>query len=241
MPLLETRGSLAAKGFGFTGGSKEPPGTYTFNNGFSGLSYQPKGWTTVTVTLYGGCGTNNKNLSSFSSYGLGSTVVKTNVPVSSLNIYCPNGVYTSQWSGGGNGGIGATASVNPFNGGYGGAVCAATWSGGTLVAAGGGGNASNQSRTSRQGGIEGTNYGSGGNASSGSNGANGIGSPCYYGGGGGGGGYSVGGYGGSTNQGGNAGGNGATPSPTGTGSYGYSAITVGTSSGLGYATISWGP
>jgi len=245
MPLLETRGSASARGFGLFGGSnREPAGSYTFANGFSGASYVPLGWATVTVTLYGSGGAGMPSYTNSTS-GTGSIVTKTGVPPSTLFIRCPTGRTTSQWSGGGSGGTGAVMTNTGYNGNPGGAVCAATWASraSVLVAAGGGGDSTSPSRASNAGGTEGTNYGDGSVASTTNNGANGGGGGgCYYGGGGGGGGYSKGGNGGSVKNGGNAGGNGAAASASGTGSFNYSTVAVGGSgnAGLGFAKISWG-
>jgi hypothetical protein len=223
------------------GVAKEPAGSYNFANGFSGSSYKPQGYTTVTLTLRGSGGrrlNNNQN----AVYGLGSIVTKNNVPVATLNIYCPSGNRVSQWAGGGSGGVKGVTSTVVYDGGDGGGVCAATWDNGSsvMVAAGGGGGCYVENRVGRQGSIEGTTYGSSFQSTpAGNNGGNGSGASCYYGGGGGGGGYSQGGAGGSVNVGGRAGGNGATPSTGGPGSYNYDTITVGAHSGGGTATISW--
>lgn len=244
MPTVITIGGAAARGFGLTAGVKEPPGSITYNNGYSGASYKPKGYSTVTVVCYGSYGTNSGyGGSPYEDAGKGSVATNTAVPVATLMIYCPSGVRVSQWPGGGSGGTGATVSQTNWNGHAGGAVCAATWTGGVLVAAGGGGSSSySTSRVSRYGGYEGSGTALGNNTYPPST-NNGVSSPnvgsCYYGGGGGGGGYSLGGGAGSTNNGGRAGGNGATPSPTGTGSYGYTSLST-TNQQAGYAVVSWG-
>lgn len=242
MPTIITIGAMGPRGFGLTGGAKEPPGSITYNNGYSGASYKPIGYSTVTVTCYGSWGTSGGYGASrgYPNAGNGSTATATNVPVANLMIYCPSGTRISQWSGGGNGGLGGVVAVPAFNGAAGGAVCAATWTGGVLVAAGGGGYASRTDRLTRLGGYENSGTALGDNATppTNSNGANAAGGGCYYGGGGGGGGYSLGGGGGSNNNGGRAGGNGATPSPTGTGSYGYSSLSFSNSSN-GFAVVSW--
>ena len=206
-------------------------GSYTFANGFTGLSYQPPGKATVTLTLYGGGGAsaNNSAAAGFNTGG-GSVGVKYNVPVSSLYIYTPNGVSSASQGIGGNGGAGGSCTHPASNGGYGGAICSATWSGGSMQVCGGGGSTGGASRTERKGGIEGTTYSTAFyGANNGTNGGSGAYGGCYYGGGGGGGGVSAGGYGGARNSGGAA----------GTGSTGYDSLIVGNNEGLGYAKISW--
>ena len=243
MPTIITIGGASARGFGFAGRSTEPPGSITYANGYSGPSYQPIGYANVTVTCYGSRGTNSGYSGTYPDAGKGSVATNNSVPVASLMIRCPSGVRTSQWSGGGSGGTGAPVSQSAYNGLAGGAVCAATWTGGVLVAAGGGGSASYATggNPNRVGGYEGmsTTVPTALFNSSGSNGADApsVGA-CYYGGGGGGGGYSVGGNAGLTNSGGRAGGNGNAPSPTGTGSYGYTSIAT-TSTASGFAVVSW--
>lgn len=244
MPTIITIGGASARGFGFAGSSKEPPGSITYANGYSGASYQPIGYTTVTVTCVGSRGTaSGYGASPYQDAGSGSVAVNNSVPVANLMIRCPSGVRVSQWSGGGSGGTGAPVTQSAFNGLAGGAVCAATWTGGVLVAAGGGGAASvAYSRVSRYGGYEGSGTALGNNAYPPSS-SDGASSPnvgnCYYGGGGGGGGYSLGGGAGSVNNGGRAGGNGATPTTTGPGSFGYTSIAT-TSQQSGYAIVAWG-
>lgn len=243
MPTIITIGGASARGFGFAGKSKEPPGSITYANGYSGASYQPIGYTTVTVTCRGSVGTySGYGTGVYQDAGKGSVATNNNVPVANLMIYCPSGVRISQWSGGGSGGTGAPVTVTPYSGLAGGAVCAATWTGGLLVAAGGGGSASfNVTGVSRYGGYEGSGSALGDNAYPPSN-SNGTSSPnvgaCYYGGGGGGGGYSLGGGAGSHRNGGRAGGNGATPTTTGPGSYGYTSLST-TSTTSGFAVVSW--
>lgn len=245
MPTIITIGGASARGFGLTASKREPPGSITYNNGYTGPSYQPIGYTKVTVTCRGSRGTNSGYGGSgvYQDAGNGSVATNNNVPVANLMIYCPSGVRQSQWSGGGSGGTGATVTVSAYNGLAGGAVCAATWTGGLLVAAGGGGSASfnTSSAPSRYGGYEGSGSALGDNAYPPFN-SNGTSSPpigaCYYGGGGGGGGYSLGGGAGSHRNGGRAGGNGATPTTTGPGSYGYTSLST-TSTTSGFAVVSW--
>lgn len=241
MPTIVTIGGASARGFGLTASSIEPPGSITYNNGYTGPSYQPRGYITVTVTCRGSHGTlSDYGSAPYVDAGKGSVAVNNNVPVASLMIYCPSGVRISQWPGGGSGGTPGVSAMS--NGVAGGAVCAATWTGGVLVAAGGGGKSGGStSSQGRFGGYEGmsTSFPNSNTPSSGNNGANApsVGA-CYYSGGGGGGGYSVGGFAGGTNVGGRAGGNGATPTTTGPGSFGYTSLSI-TSNTSGFAVVSW--
>jgi hypothetical protein len=241
MPILETRGNACAMAFGFlTGQPPEPPGSYSFPNNFQGLSYQPVGWANVTVEVNGAGGFAASN-----PYGwpTGSKAERTGTPVADLYISTPSSSQYQPNSNGGNGGSGGSVSRYPYRGEKGGAAGVAYWNGGAdaLVAAGGGGASFTMNSSSRRGKIEGDSSGNCPNGGSGNNGGSGSGGSCYYGGGGGGGGYSTGGNGGSINNGGRAGGNGTGPDPAGSGSYGYTSVTVGSHNVLTYdASITWG-
>ena len=137
MPRICSRGTGAAYNFGFLGKpAQEPPGTYTMPMGWTGSSYQPAGWNTVDLVLRGAGGLDN------GPYGKGTKLEKTGVPVASLNIYTPttgsNG-RAAQGGGAGSGGSGgSTSGPAPYRGKNGGGASAATWSGGSMIAAGGG-------------------------------------------------------------------------------------------------------
>lgn len=244
MPILETRGNACAMAFGFlTGEPPEAPGEYSFPNGFQGASYQPSGWSNVTVTLNAPGGKAGSNPYSNPS---GSTVERTGTPVSDLYISMPSHKAQPN-SNGGSGGSGGNISGGPavYKGYDGGGAAVAYWNSAAdvLVGAGGGGSSFETSQERRRGKYEGdpSTQGNAPNSGSGNNGGNGSSGSCYYGGGGGGGGYSTGGNGGTINAGGKAGGNGAVASPTGTGSYNYTSVTVGNNNGFTYdAKISWG-
>lgn len=263
MPHITFEGNSSAYAFGFMYSlPPEPPGSYTHPNGYAGDAYQPQGHVVYSSVVIRGSGGGNQNNDN-EYYGRGSTTTKTNVPVSGAKIYTPttaSGGRISQYdlSEGspaayyGSGGIGGTANMsNAYNGKDGGGVSVATWPGGKMIAAGGGGMSYNTSRTGRRGMYEGQSDRAGGNYAF--NTATGDGAPgrgantngggvCYYGGGGGGGGYSRGGNGGQNNSAGRAGGNGAAPdAANGTGSFGYDSITVDDNTGTTYsATVSWG-
>lgn len=249
-PMIGTFGAAAAGGFGGVGGGgvpKEDPGSYTFNVGFAGLAtsgYEPQGYNEVSLILYGSGGLRSDGQNSFSSYGRGTRVNKSGVPISGLSIYTPSGTLhsakTSQWPSGGNGGNGGPAGNSVFRGGSGGAVTAAVWPGGTLVAAGAGGGSGSESRaTDRRGWPEGSSHPTSYSNASGTNGGNGGPGGCYYGGGGGGGGYAVGGNGGAIRNGGNPGGNG-NPVNNSLGSFGFDSAQVDSNQAAGYAVMSWG-
>lgn len=204
-----------------------PPGSQTYNTAnFAGQVYQPPGYSTVTITLYGSGGVNQGYGGSRS--GSGSRIVKTGVPVSGLYFYVPANVQSGNGTlGGYSGGPRGTADMSAYSAAAGGSAMVAVQGGTYYVAAGGGGGSHYSNPTADQ--IpEGQNQG--GSAPSGTNGGSGAYGGCYYGGGGGGGG-STGGYGGARRI---AGAPGVSAN--------YTTLTPAGGAGIntkGYGVISW--
>jgi hypothetical protein len=201
--------------------TQQPPGSQTYNTAnFAGEVFQPAGYSTVTLELWGSGAETNR------SSGSGSKTTKNNVPVSGLYVYIPQSYRLGNSTlGGYSGGPFGPASTGPYRGGYGGSATVAVRSGTYYVAAGGGGG---------NGRSNGNYYASEGTVlwgpPSGTNGGTGQDGGCYYGGGGGGGG-STGGWGGARNQGGSAG-----------VSQNYDSLTTDGGAGrgtTGYAKITW--
>lgn len=231
MPLISTFAGGSTQGFrsGKRGG--EPPGSSTINAESYGTVYQPNGYLTVTVTLYGtsggkgmydSAGTNQYNAANGVTGG-GTRVVATNVPVSGLKIYTSDSTGTrsnfnvSLYGGGYGGG-----ASYPYRGGAGGAATIAVNTGNSVILVAGGGGGDGHSYFNGEGG---------GSAGSGTVGGAGTNGGCYYGGGGGGGGI-VGGAGAQRRYTGIAG--------TSTTANASVTVTANNRFGKGYAVISWG-
>ena len=140
MPNIEFRGSSSAMGFGLFGGAgAEPPGSYTHPMGFAGSAYQPEGWATVDLELYGAGGGQAGN------YNGGTKLIANDIPNNgNLEVYTPttassgkSSQATSYAGNGGNGG--STNGPTLYRGHPGGGASYASWTGGSMVAAGGGG------------------------------------------------------------------------------------------------------
>ena len=256
MPNIEFRGSSSAMGFGLFGGAgAEPPGSYTHPMCFAGSAYQPEGWATVDLELYGAGGGQAGN------YNGGTKLIANDIPNNgNLEVYTPttassgkSSQATSYAGNGGNGG--STNGPTLYSGHPGGGASYASWTGGSMVAAGGGGTGgvSSMHPGRKRNGLYETAPSSGdsrytgsgrdwNSPNSGRNGGNGQSGGCYYGGGGGGGGSSQGGYGADRQNGGSAGGHlGGTVGSNGGSSGDFDNYTVNSASqNMGRAIVKWG-
>ncbi len=268
MPNIEFRGSSSAMGFGLFAASSgpEPAGSYTHPMGYAGQGYQPfdpdGAYTTVGLDLRGAGGQGNgANGGGGGSYSGGTRLIKNGgIPTASLYIYTPTTASYGQTSqatsyagNGGNGG--STTGPTPYRGHPGGGASYATWTGGSMVAAGGGGTgglASNHPGRKRNGLYEtapssGDSRSTGGSrtfdqTNSGRNGGNGSNTPsCYYGGGAGGGGAHQGGYGAAHQNGGTAGGHlGGSVGSNGGSDGDFDSYNVNyANNNSAHATVSW--
>lgn len=247
-------------------GGPEPAGSYTHPMGYAGQGYQPFDpdgvYTTVGLDLRGAGGQGSgSNGSGGGPYSGGTRLIKNGgIPKASLYIYTPTtasyGQTSQSTSYAGSGGTGGTTTgPAPYRGHPGGGASYATWSGGSMVAAGGGGTgglASMHPGRKRNGLYE-TAPSSGDSRSTGGgrtfqgpniNGQGGSGlntSACYYGGGGGGGGANVGGWGAGHNTGGSAGGHlGGSFGATGGSAGDYDSYQTNyANNNSAHATVSW--